>query len=204
MIKILDELKDLKETSKQNDDEIKRLNTMVNNQSKIIECQQRFLESIDYDRRCCDLIVLGLDETRASDKDQFTRILRVIDVKPEDVKVHNIERLGKIDEDDGNNRPRRRPIKVTVDSRAVRNSILKNASKLKDQDDDSPFKRVYLKADVHPEIRKEEKRLYEIFKAEKLKPENADVDVLFDRKKRVVTVNGDEVDSFKLFSSSFR
>ena len=47
--KILDELKDIKEKSKWNDDEIKRLNTVVDNQSKIIEGQQRFLKSLDAD-----------------------------------------------------------------------------------------------------------------------------------------------------------
>ena len=62
---------------------------------------------------------------------------------------------------------------------------------LKDEDESSPYYKVYLKRDTHPEIRKEEKRLYEVFKAEKNKAENADMDVVLDRKKRVVTCNGD-------------
>ena len=36
---------------------------------------------------------------------------------------------------------------------------------------------------------------------EKEKPENADMNVVFDRKTRVVTVNGQEIDRFKLFNS---
>ena len=79
--------------------------------------------------------------------------------------------------------------------------ILRNASKLKDQGENDPFKRVFLKRDVHPDIRREEKRLYEVFKAERDKPQNVDFDVIFDRKKRVVTVNGEEIDRFKLFTS---
>ena len=145
--KILDELKDMKEESKRNDAEIKRLNTVINTQSKIIEGQQRFMESLDADKRCRDLIVLGLNETVVSDNDQFTRILRAIDINPEGIRVDNIERLGKVDEDEENERPRRRPLKLTLESCTVsRNSILKNAYKLKDQGNDSPFKRVYLKS----------------------------------------------------------
>ena len=83
----------------------------------------------------------------------------------------------------------------------MRNSILKNSKNLKDQPEESQFKRVFLKRDQHPDIRNEEKRLYEVFKAEKNKPENADFDVVFDRRACVVTVNNEEVDSFKLFTS---
>ena len=68
--------------------------------------------------------------------------------------------------------------------------------KLKDQPEESPYKSVFLKKDQHPDIRNEEKRLYEVFKAEKKKPENAHVEVVFNRKLRIVTVNGDEIDRF--------
>ena len=63
------------------------------------------------------------------------------------------------------------------------------------------YKKVYLKIDKHPDDRLEEKRLYEVFKAERNKPENADKEVIFNRRTRVVTVNGDEIDRLKLFSS---
>ena len=92
-------------------------------------------------------------------------------------------------------------MKVSLETRAMRDSILRNASKLKDQGEQDPFKRVFLKRDVHPDIRREEKRLYDVFKAERDKPENAVFDVVFDRKKRVVTINGEEIDRFKLFTS---
>ena len=57
-----------------------------------------------------------------------------------------------------------------------------------------------VKTDQHPDIRNEEKRMYEVFKAERNKAENADKVVVFNRKLRVVTVNGEEIDCFKLFS----
>ena len=176
--------------------------------------QQNFLESIDTDRRGQDLIVLGLTENDAPegnddeeieegnkryDAEQFSRILRAIEVNNEDVQIKSLERLGRLEE--GGTSQRRRPMKVTLETRAMRDSILRNASKLKNQGEHDPFKRVFLKRDVHPDIRKEEKRLYEVFKAERNKPENAHLDVVFDRKKRVVTVNGEEIDKFKLFTS---
>ena len=82
----------------------------------------------------------------------------------------------------------------------MRGKILKNSSKLKDQPEGSPYKKVFLKKDQHPDVRNEEKRLYEVFKAERNKPENGDKEVVFNRKLRIVTVNGDEIDRFKLFS----
>ena len=63
------------------------------------------------------------------------------------------------------------------------------------------MKKVFLKPDVHPEIRKEEKRLYEVFKAEKKNRDNEGMEIVYDRKKRTVTKNGEEVDRFQLFSS---
>ena len=83
----------------------------------------------------------------------------------------------------------------------MRDSILKNAKNLKDEEEESQYYKVFLKRDTHPEIRKEEKRLYDVFVAERDKPENADHEVLFDRKKRIVTCNGNEIDRFRLFSS---
>ena len=108
-------------------------------------------------------------------------------------------RLGKQNKDiEG---PRRRPVKVTLETRDTRDSIIRNASKLKDQGENGPFKKVFLKRDAHPDIRREEKCLYEVYKTERDKPQNADFEVVFDRKKRVVTVNRQEIDWFKLFTS---
>ena len=145
------------------------------------------------------LIVLSLKEDEnESDKDKFINILGAIRVKTEDVKIESMERLGQVDENQGN---RIRPLKVTLEQRSMRNIILKNSKNLKDQPEGSPYKKVFLKRDQHPDIRNEEKRLYEVFKAEKNKPENAEYDVVFDRRARVVTVNNEEVDRFRLFTS---
>ena len=71
----------------------------------------------------------------------------------------------------------------------MRNQILKKASKRKDQEEGSVYRRIFLKRDTHPDVRAEEKRLYEVFKTERDKPENVGKEVIFDRKNRIVTVN---------------
>ena len=119
-------------------------------------------------------------------------------MRREVVKIDGVERLGQIDENQEN---RTRPLKITLENRYMRNNILKNSKNLKDQPEGSQYKKVFLKRDQHPDVRNEEKRLYEVFKAEKNKPENADKVVVFDRRTRVVTVNNEEVDRFKLFTS---
>ena len=145
------------------------------------------------------MIVLGLKEDPIeNDLDKFNNIVTVIGLNPDDIKVENIERLGTKDDDEPN---KTRPTKVTLENSQMRYEILKNSSKLKDQAEGSAYRKIFLKKDVHPDVRAEEKRLYEVFKAEKKKPENVNKDVVFNRKTRVVTVNAEEVDRFKLFSS---
>ena len=154
---------------------------------------------MDAEKRAKHLIVLGLKEDRdGDDLNKFRNIVTVIGINQANIKVENVERLGTRDENAPN---RTRPLKVTLEKSQMRYEILKNSSKLRDQAEGSIYRKIFLKKDVHPDIRAEEKRLYEVFKAEREKPENADKDVLFDRKERVVKVNGDEVDRFKLFSS---
>ena len=92
------------------------------------------------------------------------------------------------------------PIKVTLETMQMRNSVLKKASKLKDQEEGGVYRKIFLKRDTHPDVRAEEKRLYKVFKAEKNKPENAGKEVLFDCKARMVTVDKEEVNRFRLSS----
>ena len=194
---IINELKLITEKNEKQDAEIKRLERTIDDQSKVLSAHQKFMEDLDSEKRAKHLIVLSLKEGGTSDKDKFLGILDAIGVKREEVKIECMERLGQIDEDQVN---RTRPLKITLEQRSMRNTILKNSKNLKDQPEGSQLKRVFLKRDQHPDIRKEEKRLYEVFKTEKNKPENADKVVVFDRKSRVVTVNNEEIDRFKLFA----
>ena len=197
---IIAELKTIKDKYKTYDDEFTRLNKVVDDQNKILSAQQKFLEDIDAENRGKDLIVLGLKESEGEDRDDFTRVLQAVGVDPNQIKVSSIRRLGRRDEE---NQDKKRPMKVTFEEKSMRNNILKNAKKLKDLDEENPLKKVFLKPDVHPKIRQEEKRLYEVFKSEKAKRDNVGIPVTYDRKARVVKRNGEEIDRFRL-STSFQ
>ena len=82
----------------------------------------------------------------------------------------------------------------------MRNKVLKNARKLKDTNEGSWMKTVFIKADEHPEVRKEMKRLNDIARQERDKPENTGVEIKFDRRARKITRNGETIDSFRLIS----
>ena len=197
---ILREVRAVNEKWEKCDKEIKRIDQVVSDHSKILSAQQKFLEGMDAEKRAKHMIVLGMKEDPIeNDLDKFNNIVTVIGLNPDDIKVENIERLGTKDDDEPN---KTRPTKVTLENSQMRYEILKNSSKLKDRAEGSVYRKIFLKKDVHPDVRAEEKRLYEVFKAEKKKPENVNKDVVFNRKTRVVTVNAEEVDRFKLFSSS--
>ena len=196
---IITQLKQLSEKNAAQDKEIKRIDDTVIGHGKILEAHQRFMEDLDAEKRSKHMIVLGLkEEGNVADSEKFLGIVDTIGIERNEVNIEKAERLGQIDEEREN---RNRPLKITFSQSSMRNKVLKNSSKLKDQPEESPYKKVFLKKDQHPDVRKEEKRLYEVFKAERNKPENADVEVLFNRKSRIVTVNGEEIDKFKLFSS---
>ena len=195
---IIHELKIMKEKSEEQEKEIKKVERTVAGHGKILAAHQKFMEGLDAEKRAKHLIVLGLKEDRdGDDQEKFMGIVDAIGVGRNDVEVESTERLGNVDENQPN---KTRPLKIILKQSSMRGNILRNSKKLKDQPEESPYKKVFLKKDQHPDIRNEEKRLYEVFKAERIKPVNADKDVVFDRKLRIVTVNNEEIDSFKLFS----
>ena len=196
---ILQQLGAIKSKNDKYDQEIQRIDNVVSDHSNILSAQQKFLEDLDSEKRAKHLIVLGMkEEDQRADQVKFNNIVETIGVQTRDIKIENIVRLGTRDPNEQN---KTRPLKVTLEKREMRDDILKNASKLKEQPEGSEFKKVFLKRDTHPKVREEEKRLYEVWKAEKNKQENVGKEVIFDRKTRVVTCNGDEIDRFRLFTS---
>lgn len=186
------------ELAERYDNQIKQLKDTIKEQGKILSAQQKFMEDTDAEKRSKHMIVLGLKEGEEDDKDRFEGLITTIGIRTDTITIDEMARLGKLDENQDN---KKRPLRITFEKTSMRNEVLKNAYKLKDQTIDDPYYRVYLKRDTHPEVRKEEKRLYDVFKSEKDKPENADLPVVFDRKTRVVTCNGEIIDRFKLFSN---
>lgn len=81
-------------------------------------------------------------------------------------------------------RESKRPIKVVLDDPDKVGSILRNTSKLKEAAEE--FKRIFIKKDTHPLVRRELARLREVVMREKLKPENAGNAIYMDHKLRKV------------------
>ena len=123
------------------------------------------------------------------------KVMSVLEVK--DVAVKSVERLGSRrptgNTDSG--RPHLRPVKVMLVNNSDRQRVLENTNKLKGAGD--VMKKVYVKKDVHPLVRKELSRLREVEKREKDKPENQGRKVHYDYKERKVHVDNEVVDSYQ-------
>ena len=89
---------------------------------------------------------------------------------------------------------RNRPILAKAPSKEQRDKILENTKALREA---SPsYRRIYVKKDVHPAIRKEWKRLRDVEAAEKAKPVNQGWTIQLDYKRREVTRDGVVIDKW--------
>ena len=86
---------------------------------------------------------------------------------------------------------------VTVASREAREKILGKASTLKQAGGD--FSRIYIKKDVHPSIRLEWRRLREVEKKEKERPENSGCVIRLDTQERKLYRDGVVIDQWSQF-----
>ena len=106
-----------------------------------------------------------------------------------DIIPKQIIRLGKAQQD------KIRPIKVILPTSNVRKPILDNTKNLKSAGEE--FRKIFIKKDIHPGIRKEFNRLREATNAETNKPENAGKQVVYNRDTRTLSIDGVVVDRFK-------
>jgi hypothetical protein len=127
--------------------------------------QQKFLESMDAEKRASNVIILGVPEdamqidetTHETDDEKVAAIFSKIEQA--DIQPVSIVRLGK----NAPSNPRKgRPIKIVLSNQNIRPQILGNSNKLKDSGD--AFKKIYIKKDVHPHVRKEFRRLRDVGK----------------------------------------
>ena len=160
--------------------------------------QQRFLEELDTDRRSKNLIVLGIPEgnmtvnqvTASTDSEKVNLVFGAMGC--ENLDVNSTQRLGKISP--GNDRAR--PVKVGLSSPEQRQNAVTAGLKLAESSN-HVLKEIKVKKDVHPAIRKEFGRLFELERTEKAKPENTGKEVVFDKRRRVLMVNGQVIDRYK-------
>ena len=173
---------------------------------------QRFLESIDAEKRRKTVIITGLSEDEPLDGDQDENGV-VIKISSDRDKVQqiftkigqgstgvsNVEKLGqKQTARDG--RIPIRAVKVHLEEAGSQKLLVTNSKKLKDYSE--PYNKIFVRKDMHPGVRREFNRLRQSEKTEKDKPENINRTVEYDHVTRTVTVDGVVVDRFR--SSFFK
>ena len=180
--------------------EIRSLRRDGEKMAETIAHHQKMLEIQESDKRAANLIITGLPEDRmgeaTTDNEKVKKVMSTMGL--EEVKVTSVERLGArrpAGDAAAGGRPNQRPVKVVLANSSERQRVLENTKKLKDAGD--TMKKVYVKKDVHPLVRKELGRLREVEKREKDKPENQGRNVRYDFKERKVYVDNVVVDSYQ-------
>ena len=174
---------------------------------------QRFLESIDAEKRRKTVIITGLSEDEpldgdqdengvvikiSSDRDKVQQIFTKIGLGS--TGVSNVERLGQKQTARDDGRIPIRAVKVSLEEAGSQKLLVTNSKKLKDYSE--PYNKIFVKKDMHPGVRREFNRLRQSEKTEKEKTENINRTVEYDHATRTVTVDGVVVDRFR--SSFFK
>lgn len=174
---------------------ITELQVKVDKQAEIISKQQRFLEMLDRKERETNLVITGVPdeheslEGATSEEDKVGKIWTKVGVQ-EEIKSHR--RLGNRNDATGN---RRRPILVTLANKVSRDKVLEKTRKLKEAG--PTYSKIYIKKDVHPNVRNEWKRLRDAEKKEQDRPENVGCVIRLDPRERKLYRDGVVIDSWK-------
>ena len=158
---------------------------------------QIYIEKMEHAKRSKNIFLTGIPESGQGDHDEnhdrskCEDIFSIVNASPEDIV--NIKRLGRRSNETNAHRPR--PILVEVGSQSIRDDICKNSKELKVAGD--AYKRVFLKKDMHPLVRKEFKRLQEVRRKEQDKPENIGRRITYDAKRRAVLCDDQIIDRFQ-------
>lgn len=166
------------------------LQTKIDKQAEIIASQQRFLEMLDRKEREMNVVVLGLpDEGEAFDGavTDAEKLAKVWDKMEVGAVECQHRRLGA--EGGGG---RKRPLLLTIRNKDTRLRILSNSKKLKTAGEN--YRRIFVKKDVHPSVRKEWKRLREAEAREKERPENVGCVIRLDTRQRKLYRDDDVID----------
>ena len=177
------------ETKKQIDD----LRKQVEKQNDVIAKQQLFLEQIDRKERECNILLFGVPDGSEALEGVTTddeKVQKVWEAAGITCSIKSSRRLGKTVG------PRKRPLLVVVESKAVRDATLEKAKNLRGSSD--TYKKIYVKKDVHPSVRAEWKRLTEVYQREKNNPANLGFNINFDIKERKVYKEGVIIDQWNM------
>ena len=171
-------------TVKQNCHDIEKINT---NQTY----QQTFLEELDGRFRENNFFIKGLPESDIqspigkTDEEKLQSIFQKMEVSLGEV-TFSMRRYGPY-------AVQPRPLQVTLSCPKKCIEILNNVYKLKDDDN---YSSIYIEKELHRTVHHELGRLRIRKRIEKNKPENITSRIHYDRKKRIVTKNGQVIDKF--------
>ena len=134
-------------------------------------------------------------QEKDNDMESVVNISNAIDpeVKNEDKLAFRCKRLGN----ENSRKPCPLLLEVAGEFRyEVRNKLLRRSKQLKTSKDSE---KVYINQDRHPLFRREYKRLNDTYKMEKGMPTNIGCNIIFHRKKKIITKDGIIIDSYKPF-----
>ncbi len=198
--RILEELTDIRckmlEAENENKVKIREMAETIEKQSAIIMQHHLFMEQVDRQKRETNIVLFGVpDENMAlegatTEDTKIHKVMNAVEADP-DVVARSYKRLGQHIQ--GSNRPR--PLLVKLDSKFVRDKVLEKAMNLKNMTE--PYKRIYIKKDSHPEVRKEWKRLKDAEEEEKRRPSNAGCNIRLDYRERVLYRDGVVIDKWR-------
>ena len=159
----------------------------VSNLSKAVNVHQKSLQAMYEKERETHIIATGIPESNA-DQDFISEILTKIGCP--DVAPIKITRLGQQRE----NNPHPRPILIVLNNVADRTRILDGAKILKSSGDS--FSNIFLKKDIHPDVRKEWKWLRDVCRTEKNKSANQGTSIYVDYKQGVLKRDNVIIDQY--------
>jgi len=173
------------------DDEIMALKNAISEQGNVIKQQQAYLEQIDARERGTRLVLQGVPIGTwlgcEQDEDKVRKIVGMVSSEAgEHAHVGTAKRIGKVAPG------KTQPILATVSTKELRDQIVNMARRCADPN----LACVRIKKDIHPSVRAEWKRLFDVKEAEEKKPENSGKAIALDFKKRQVTCDGAVIDTW--------
>ena len=177
---------------------VKEKEQTIETMSQIIINMQTSLNRIDSDKRITNIMVAGLSENQVVDNDnelnndaeKVKRLLNVMGMDAATLELSTTFELARIGQE---NDSMTRLLKVNVKSKATRDKILEKAKELKDKNE--PWKKVYVKKDVHFVYAKENQRLNN--RRKELREQNPNSDVKIQNGK--LLINDQTVDRNMFF-----
>ena len=149
---ILEELRKMRTERAEERAEVAKIREECKELRAVVAQQQRFMEQLDSRDRDCNLIITGVPEEEAFDGavNDIGKCRKILEVIGDTSVPLDTTRLGKAEAG------RNRPILAKVPSRAARDKILQKTKELRAAG--PAYRRIYVKKDPHPAIRKEWKR----------------------------------------------